>query len=208
MAASVVARAMVAGVTYIWQLLLLWVPIAAELWDGSVEMGSTLSAEIKSALDLKIREITLGFWLISTDWKRQAFSMLVIFWRELLNWGYHRLHRFPVSALGCVNDHTALLSEGRWQSAKHLKAVWWLFVALSWANESSLEIYVSKVIFLVTQRPAGPSVSTAPVQPWSCFMLDPNRLINHSSGHYGYSFTQTSHRWMEHAASLSHCWSA
>lgn len=103
-------------------------------------------------------------------------------------------HHLPVRALGCVKDHTALLSEGQWQSAKHLKALWWLFVALSWANESSLEIYVSKVIFLVTQRPAGPSVSTAPVQPSNCFMLDPNRLINHSSGHYGYSFTQTLHK--------------
>lgn len=42
-AASLVATAMVAGVTYIWQLLLLWVPIAAELRErGTVETGSAL----------------------------------------------------------------------------------------------------------------------------------------------------------------------
>lgn len=41
-AASLVATATVARVTYIWQLLLLWVPIAAELWEGTVEIGSTL----------------------------------------------------------------------------------------------------------------------------------------------------------------------
>lgn len=53
---------------------------------------------------------------------------------------------------------------------------------------------MSKVIFLVAQRPAGPSVSTAPNQPSDCFMFDPNRLINHSPSHYGYSVTQISHK--------------
>lgn len=33
--------------------------------------------------------------------------------------------------------------------------------------------------FLFSQRPAGPSVSTAPVHPPDCFMVHPNRLINH-----------------------------
>lgn len=77
------------------------------------------------------------------------------------------------------------------QTAKHLQPVWRLFVAVSWANEGSLEIYVSKVIFLVTRRPAGSNVSAAPVQPSDCFMLAPNRLINHGSGHYGLRYKMT-----------------
>ena len=104
------------------------------------------------------------------------------------------MHRLPVRALGCVNDHAAALSEGQRPTAKHLETVWWLFVALSRANEGSREIYVSKVVFLFTQRPAGPSVSTAPVHPSHCFMINPNRLINHSAGHYCYSSVQVSHK--------------
>lgn len=120
--------------------------------------------------------------------------MWVVLWRELLNWGDRLLHRLLVRALGYVNDHAAASSEGLRPTAKHLEAVWWLFVALSWANEGSPEIYVSKVVFLFTQRPAGPSVSTAPVHPPDCFMIDPNRLINHSAGHYGYSSAQILHK--------------
>lgn len=67
-------------------------------------------------------------------------------------------------------------------------------MALSWANEGSPEIYVSKVVFLFTQRQAGPGVSTAPVHPPDCFMIDPNRLMNHSAGRYGYSSSQISHQ--------------
>lgn len=52
-AASTVAREMVAGVTHIWQLLLLWVHIAAELWELTVEIGSTLLAALGSTRDLK-----------------------------------------------------------------------------------------------------------------------------------------------------------
>lgn len=120
--------------------------------------------------------------------------MLVVFWREPLNWGDQLLHRLLARALECVNDHTAALPEGQRPTAKHSDAVWWLFVALSWANEGPSEIYVSKVVFLFTQRPAGPGVSTAPVHPPDCFMIDPNRLINHSAGHYGYSSSRISHK--------------
>ena len=104
------------------------------------------------------------------------------------------MHRLPVRALGCVTDHAAAPSEGRWPTAEHLETVWWLFVALSRANEGSREIYVSKVVFLFTQRPAGPGASTTPVHPSRCFMIDPNRLINHSAGHYCYSSEQVSHK--------------
>lgn len=119
--------------------------------------------------------------------------MLVIFFeRELLNWGNRLLHRFPVRVLRSVNGQgTVALSEGQRPTAKHLEAVWWLFVALSSANEGSPEIYVSKVVFLFTQWPAGPSVSTAPVHPPDCFMIDPNRLINHNAGHYTHILLKT-----------------
>ena len=82
-----------------------------------------------------------------------------------------------------MNDHAAALSEGMWPTAKHLDAVGCRFEALSWANEGSPEIYVSKVVLLFTQRPAGPCISTAPVHPRDCFMMKPNRLINHRAGH-------------------------
>ncbi len=137
--------------------------------------------------------------------------MLVAFWKELLNWGLQLVRRLPVRAPGCVNDCAAALSEGPRPKVRHLEAVWRLFVALSWANEGSPEIYVSKVVFLFTQRPAGPCVSTAPVHPLDCFMKDSNSLINHCAGHCGYSSAQISHKMTETCCDFwslhkNNCW--
>lgn len=44
--------------------------------------------------------------------------------------------------------------------------------------------------FPFTQRPVGPSISTSPVHPSDCFMIVPNRLINHSPGHYNSDLAQ------------------